>query len=662
MLFFFLYVAYYQVGAPYTKTMGAPYSDNPGLTLNYNQLQSSQVRGALMYQLSNADRAFGAANSISFYGSTNFPAYIYICRDTDDDNGPPFGLGKLSWLSHSPFSSANYSIVELNLAGYTTFFGCYYRFVDGTVKNKDGGVESGPIAFRTNTVSGYDSGSSGSYYSHNYIILAVPTTVAPREDVISITYDMAAFVSFLFSYGLITGIFTYIIACFLKKIDYRVDRLYSYIATRVLTGDDKNLLATLLMSYKESPCNIEYRAHMFHLKNCFVLVLSIPFWLFLSWGFSCAASVRPAGLGFAVAFVGPAALLFWFSMRLWEASLWRLSKIAATSLVMAVVLFLVFLLSALFADPAVLQLAHNINFAGLSLVFGTINVVPLLQLVFSRDKSQQKHLSVLVDKLLDAIFAVKKKMGGKGRSDKMTAASFLDTNKLLHAILGETYTINPHVPAFQLAAVLQEFPLQPDPVADADSRMSKEKQLALKELAEKNMRLYYISLFSLLIYFIMAAVQTDHASLAFLNFLSLVFLDFIHICLSRGDICWSPGFIIALMAMGRVLIMGSGASVWVLNYSAAYMMYAVVLMQELINTYLPNLSKRKAGRMVFAGEPVNDINSLDVAGTPIFCLGALTLAFCAVLVVAALGSASGNLPTPVLDVLGTNKDVSLLVL
>ena len=96
-------------------------------------------------------------------------------------------------------------------------------------------------------------------------------------------------------------------------------------------------------------------------------------------------------------------------MRLWEASLWRLPMMAATSLSLAVLLFICFLISVLFTDPAVLQLARNINFAALSLVFGTINVVPLLHLVFTRDKSQQKHLAALMDKMLDAIFYVRKK-------------------------------------------------------------------------------------------------------------------------------------------------------------------------------------------------------------------------------------------------------------
>jgi hypothetical protein len=106
------------------------------------------------------------------------------------------------------------------------------------------------------------------------------------------------------------------------------------------------------------------------------------------------------------------------------------------------------------------------------------------------------------------------------------------------------------------------------------------------------------------------------------------------------------------MVMGRILIMGSGSSIWVLNYSATYTMYAILLAQEMINTYLPNLSKRQASRMVFAGESVNDITSLDVAGTAVFCLGSLTFVFCAVLIVAALGSAKSALPTPFLDILG----------
>lgn len=71
--------------------------------------------------------------------------------------------------------------------------------------------------------------------------------------------------------------------------------------------------------------------------------------------------------------------------------------------------------------------------------------------------------------------------GAKGRTEK-SPNIFLNTNKLLHALLGETYTINPHVPAFQLAAILQEFPLAQQADDDSGENTSEEKKAALKEV------------------------------------------------------------------------------------------------------------------------------------------------------------------------------------
>lgn len=78
-----------------------------------------------MYQMKNTERYYGAANAIKFYGSTNFPANIYICRDLDDNNGPPFGLGVPTWLSSS-YSSRNISIQQLVIDGTTVTFGCFF--------------------------------------------------------------------------------------------------------------------------------------------------------------------------------------------------------------------------------------------------------------------------------------------------------------------------------------------------------------------------------------------------------------------------------------------------------------------------------------------------------------------------------------------------------
>jgi hypothetical protein len=137
-------------------------------------------------------------------------------------------------------------------------------------------------------------------------------------------------------------------------------------------------------------------------------------------------------------------------------------------------------------------------------------------------------------------------------------------------------------------------------------------------------RLYQLSLFSLFVYFIIIAIAAPkYLSLAFLNCCTLTFLDFIHVCMSRGDMNWQGGFLIVLLVTGRILIMGSPFNLWILNYSFAYMIYAILLTQEMINMYLPTLSKQAAGRMVFAGmnSSADDKRppSMDMVGTSFFC-------------------------------------------
>ena len=79
--------------------------------------------------------------------------------------------------------------------------------------------------------------------------------------------------------------------------------------------------------------------------------------------------------------------------------------------------------------------------------------------------------------------------GAKGRTERSTNI-FLNTNKLLHALLGETYTINPHVPAFQLAAILQEFPLAQQADDESGENTSEEKKAALKEVPHLFLRTF----------------------------------------------------------------------------------------------------------------------------------------------------------------------------
>ena len=169
--------------------------------------------------------------------------------------------------------------------------------------------------------------------------------------------------------------------------------------------------------------------------------------------------------------------------------------------------------------------------------------------------------------------------------------------------------------------------------------------------------LYNASLFVLIIYIIVAAVRTSFPSLAFLNCCALVLLDTVHSGLSRGSNEWSPGFKILLLISGRLIIMSSGPALWVVNYSVAYMVYALPLLQALINRYLPHLSTRQAGEMIFANEDHLNKTFPDVAGSEYFCFGLLTLAFISILLVTGLDQQTARLnmlPKDPVPFAGTN--------
>lgn len=87
------------------------------------------------------------------------------------------------------------------------------------------------------------------------------------------------------------------------------------------------------------------------------------------------------------------------------------------------------------------------------------------------------------------------------------------------------------------------------------------------------------------------------------------------------------GFMIALLIAGRVLIMGSPTSIWLINYGACYALYACLLCHEIIREYLPVLSKREAGEIAFSGLHDGAEVNPDVAGTAYFNMILLTAAY-----------------------------------
>jgi hypothetical protein len=127
-------------------------------------------------------------------------------------------------------------------------------------------------------------------------------------------------------------------------------------------------------------------------------------------------------------------------------------------------------ISVVFSDPMVIVYNADINFTALSLFFGTINALPLIFLLFIQDKSYRKTLNSLIEKMSLAIRVSNgsKSKGGwveespNGNNDSLSDVASnknkkpQSLNRLLHLLLGNTYTINPNVPIFKYSTVLPD--------------------------------------------------------------------------------------------------------------------------------------------------------------------------------------------------------------
>lgn len=587
---------------------------------------SRQLRGALMMRVPFIDRFKGAAGEEYFYGSVNFPADIYVCRFIgDNEKGVP------GWIEKDYFAG-NTSITQLNVNIQNDAFGCYHRHTTGTTKNRWGGVTRNYLTFRTNTISGRDN-EDVLFYKYPYTIIALPRVIVRPEELVEITYDSAGFVESFFQQGLICLWFIFIIFRFLRRNNYRADRVLTWCTSLQYSGENKHVFAALFaVINRQSPSNIHMRAHLFHAQNLIYFFYTIPFFLLISWGFSIAPNVEPRSLGISICLLGMSSVLLVVGFRSWEFQKWRMSRLPLACLAGSTLLFFMYIISTVFVDPAVTQYGHPFDFTALGLVFGAINTVPLILLSFQRDKAFKDSLKVLVGKMGETLIRMK--------SDPDKPVPHLDPSKIpsvskaLHGLLGEDYTLNPKVPLFTFAGVLNE-------IAPANSSGMKSGQ-----------RLYRMSLSILFMYLMIAVSRTKYPSLAFLNCLTVILLDSIHTSVSHGDNHWSPGYHIFLLVVGRLLVMGSSGHYWILNYSLCFLVYAWALIKEIINKILPMLTEEQAGEAVFVGlDAEAKVPSMDMAGTPQFSLGLLMYAFISILLVSAYAQPE-ELPVARADVWG----------
>jgi hypothetical protein len=601
--------------APWTvsNSYGRPFLDKV-LRLDLEFPYTRDIRGALMMRLHSEDRYSGSADQVYFYGAFNLPAHVYVCRYTEDnENGVP------PWILRD-LNSENASITQIATDISGDVFECYYFLSGGTNKNKWGGVEDDSyVTFRSNTIPGHEK-RDPLFYNYQYIILALPAVISYPEVFVEIKYDSGGFVKSFFQQGLVLFWFAFIAFRFLSRIQFKLERVPSLLVGLESSGAKKHVLATLFTGiYMQSPCNVEFRAHLYHAEKLVHFFFALPMLLFASWGFSIISVVSPRSLGIGVAFLGNSSLLVLCALSTWRGSKWRMRTSTLVMLSVAVLLFFAFIVACVFVDPGVVNYGRSLDIAALSIVFGTLNCVPLILLSFRRDRSYQDSMQQLVSKFA-AVIVSSKPVKERVEISPSMIEKYLTVNKALHGLLGNDYTLNPNLPQLRHAGVLSDL-----------------KSSTSSSANEVDRKLYKYASFILFVYLMIAVARTDHPSLAFLNCLALILLDFIHTSMSHGNESWSAGHHIFLLVSGRLLVMMSTVETWILTYSAGFLVYSWFLISDVINNFLLMLTAEQAGQIVFLGETNKIRKNLDLAGTPQFSFALLLYAFSSLLLAFAFG-------------------------
>ena len=640
---------------------------------NYEPVDEASLRldGSLTVLTAIANRDVPETTENLMQLETNFWGTWYVCRHEQDSLDFPI----LSWMSAEGYEpatefkfTADTRIVD-GVPNVRTRRTCMKRLYPPTRRDKYGYTEN-PAAIVNlggNRPVGMPDGDAPRAMYTVFILPAGAGPPVPEEAAFDYTLETGKFAITVLQFGVMLGVTGGILYSHLSKnISFRLERIETYLATRSQTGQDKTVLARLFANDMLTENNVEFRRHLYWAAWCVRLAMCTPFVILWSWGISCAVSVNPPAVGFGILFVGTGIFALTYGITLWRQSGWRMSVTTMRAGIVAFASVLLYALAVAFVDPAVYVGGHEIDVTALGLAFGAMNCVPLIGMAFLNDKGLRKsarQVDAVLELSASKMGAASSGQGGKQKRSSSTGTGWHGHGSAFNQLLGDAWSVfdvnsdaKATAAALAAASAIGEPPPPPVILAaamfDAGADVTRSSLLATPEKRRfLNRVLYQISLYTLVAYFIVLALATEHAAdIAAVNAISLTLIDGIHFSLSHGSCDWSPGFQSALICLSRLAIMASGRDGWLIGYSITFLAYGISLSREVVRKRLPTLTDRVAAGVAYYGYPAFQKFKGDVSGTPVFCLGAMSLYF--VLLVVFCERDAITLPMPVVDVGG----------
>jgi hypothetical protein len=637
---------------------------------------AKEIQGGLMIQTQKDDKYLIANKYIEL--AINYDAYLWVCRYSDDDadqrgdgatvlgsgvtSGGAAGLACTEsrrknnlcalpgWLreKHGWKATELYVVEDPADSENKVPYRCHRKFYKATKMNRYSKAPNDD-AFRLGQWSqdpdddpyGYAKKPSekivlgGNGHSkqkendlaYNYFVVAFPALEGSRPEAPEYTMEFGneEFLQRTFEQIFIL-IFIMCAVRLLRETDFRIDRIPTWLMNLQLEGKDARVAACLFEPCfnKSGPENSEWTENVYYATRAIHVIMLTPLGLLWAWGSSIVSTVDPPGAGFFLFFMGTAAFLVWYSFKLWTAQGWMMTKPILYALAVAGVCVLFFCVAVVFVDPAVYIGSSPTSFVGLSVIFMTLNAMPLIPFYFAKDEDGKNALKQFMVTINTSTKQMREKRPLTDDDKKAGRGS-------IHLLLDGVYSLSAVVPMFKVSKAVLTY----DP----------------KDHHEAESRMYRTSSLFLLAYLVAATVATERGWLALLNICFLLLFDYVHSAINHGAAHWPSGYNVLVMCSGRIAIACGGCYYWVIGYSCAFIVYGGATMRSVIDCYLPFITKEQAGAAVFTGGSLTPDPSVDLSGSPGYLL--LTVSFCYLftMLIAAYAQPE-DLPMPTFEVMG----------
>jgi hypothetical protein len=614
----------------------------------------------------------------------NFDAEVFIFRRIDDAASQP------EWLQ-PPFGWAP-TREYAQLVGVVGDYVAVARNVTAHTKNKYGDALGAGLVTGANLAQNYTDKTLSMYFivaqPHESFDL-IPATFSKE-------FSRTAFVVISLQFAPTFFIVLTLVVRYMRRMNWRIERVQSFLAEKVIDEDDdpllqllvsstndrkdkkgvkadkpnkpgtveggkaakqnntkslhagRDIVASLFLCYKQSPRNLDFRRNLLYASCAIYLICAMPILLLIAWGVATIVLVTPPAFGFGLIFLGIGGLGTTYALLRWRRMGWRMTDAVLSLFAIAFASAFVFLFTATFADPRVFIGGQNVDFFSLSCVFLTLNMMPMLWIAFTNDAKLSKSLTQVL-----AVVGASKKVNALKTKFKNLGTMGL---KFASAKANDQQQQQQTTPAAGLGGASRRArkesvfaPLMGDhysveqtiPGFNRADILQNAFVTSPEKKRQANRRFYGAAVMTLVVYSFVACVRSDYPSQAIGISVTIVLVDLCIYMLYRGNLTWSAGYTVFLMGSVRVCLAATSGRYWILGHAFLYMVFGTALCREIIGKNLPRMNKHEAGGVTFFGHEHAAWHHLDVSTTPEFVLGFLSFCYVFLLLAVAFGT-DGN--------------------